>query len=431
MMTVPSAWIAMNSEDLISETTMDAHVIAVKRGSVIEHDYEKGNIKLLQINQHGNIVSGALTSAEAQFTVANKINGIEVVTADEIPELTGQQLYLTYGFGLFLNVNDYRFFVSSIDIDVVNETVKYIAKDVISFMTSTYTGLNHGTAAEIIDAVFEQAKADTAVPKNEFILDGLRWEYDSIANDITIYISADYTYTMAEVLQLIANACQCVLYVDWNGVVQIKKVDTDAIENYAISRTMQYTKPIMTAEPAISSVVSRCIGGVYWIRDINSRGQVETVSNAIAVYTDENGQAIAEWVADSIAYHPNTISVEFRADPRLELFDVIQLETQDEIRAVVVTDLELTYNGAWRGKCVVRDFGAVSVDYGEQQIDIYNTMMEYLASVENGTGDYQTYTENYNLFRQYLETNGKLITTISGEPLITRNNEYITFETEV
>lgn len=83
--------------------------------------------------------------------------------------------------------------------------------------------------------------------------------------------------------------------------------------------------------------------------EVNSSGEDITVDCAYLWYYDNRTDNLA---AKYINWwkHREVVSGEFRADPRLELFDVVQVETKYGVLSpVMITYIKYTYNGSFRG----------------------------------------------------------------------------------
>jgi hypothetical protein len=58
---------------------------------------------------------------------------------------------------------------------------------------------------------------------------------------------------------------------------------------------------------------------------------------------------VAAWVRDTLESR-RTVKGEYRADPRLDLFDVVKVESKyGMIEPVAITHIKYTYNGAYAG----------------------------------------------------------------------------------
>jgi hypothetical protein len=77
-------------------------------------------------------------------------------------------------------------------------------------------------------------------------------------------------------------------------------------------------------------------------------GETQTVSNDF-INTVGHAEKVADWVR-GILESRKTVEGEFRADPRLDLYDVVTVESKyGVLTPVVITNITYTYNGSFRG----------------------------------------------------------------------------------
>lgn len=427
-----SEWIRANSGIMCPITTMNGYIYRLSPS--VYFNFPKDRFKSVVFNMHGDLLSGAITNYEAVIEIDNstlKINNVEqypIITKKDIKKLNNLQFYLEYGYESIGYITDLRFFIADTQINTERETVVFTAKSVLSFMTSPYDYTNNpmqGTAYEIAQSALEQAKYDASVPKTAL---GFEYELDESLNDCQIYLDSQ-EYSIIEVLQIVANAAGCIIRVNNASKVIIEPRNTD-IQDYSISRFIQYSAPSEEVDPPISGCALYCKGGGARIPSGVSGGKYETLTNMSLVYSSSSAVSLARLVVDELAMNPTVLSSRFRADPRLELFDVVQFQNGSDVRRVVVTDLSMTYNGAWLGEVMARDNGSDSLDAGQRQIDIYNSMMEYIAAKMNGKGEYQPYTESFDTLVEYLGGLVTPITTIDGEELQTIDGRPIYYKKE-
>lgn len=399
-----SEWIRANAGIMCPITTMSGYIY--RPIPSLYFNWNKDRFKSVKFDMHGDVLSGSVTSYEAVIEVDNstlKINNVEsgsIITKDDLRKLTNLQFYLEYGFESISDIADFRFFVFDTQINAERETVVFTLKSVLGFMTMQYDYTNNplsGTAYDIAEYALEQARLDDAVPK---IFSGLEYEIDESLRDYNIQLDS-YEYSVIEVLQVIANLSKCIIRVDRTSKIYIQPRDTAEVE-YSVSRFLQYSAPQEEVDPPISGCYFQCNGGAARIPSGVANGKYETLTNKSLIYNAADSVAVARWVNAELADNPRTLSVQYRADPRIELFDVVQFQNGSEIRKAVVTDISLSYNGAWFGEIKARDNGESDFEGDSNKIDVYNTMMEYIAAKMNGRGDYQPYTESYESLLEHL-----------------------------
>lgn len=428
-----SEWIRATSGLMCPITTMNGYIYRVSP-SPIYYNWSKDRFKSIKLNMHGDILSGAITSYEAIIEVDNstlKIDNVEkspVVSKDALKKLNGLQFYLEYGFESVSYITDLRFFVFDTQINTEQETVVFTVKSELAFMTAPYDYTNNpwaGTAYEIAEYALEQARNDRSVPKT--IL-GFDYELDESMRDIQIRLDSQ-DYSIIEVLQIVANAAKCIIRVDNTSKIFIEPRNTEEVD-CSISRFIQYSTPAEEVDPPISGCVFTCNGGTARALSSVTDGKYETLTNMSMIHSSSSAMSVARWVSDELAENPRTLSVQCRIDPRIELFDVVQFQNGSELRKVVVTDISLSYNGAWHGDIKARDNGADTLIESDDNIDVYNSMMEYIAAKLNGKGYYQPYTESFESLVRYLGAVLIPIATIDGEILLTVDGRPICCEKE-
>lgn len=408
MFSVPLSWINANANMLCPITTMRGYIASIT--PAVTYRWEKDRFRSLQIKQHGDLLSGAIPDYELIVEVDNSGSylGDAVITREMIPKLHGLQFYIEYGYSGISDISDVRHFISDVEIKADTGTVIFTAKSSLAFMTNTYASdaVRHGSAKAVAEGVIAQAIADDSVPKP--LETGLLYEIDDSISNLHIWLDDD-NYSMVEVLQIIANATRCILRVDGNGKILIEPRNKE-IQTYSIPRLVQYSQPVESVDPPIIGCKVYCRNGNAEYASTTNKGKYEIINNYSLVYDSNDTVNTAKWVVDELAEHPQLLSCVFRADPRAEIFDTIQFDNSGEIRKIVITDLSYTYNGAWAGEVTGRDNGDGFVG-ATQELDVYNSMMEYLASIQNGSGAYQPYTESY---RSLLEHLGKTILATWG-----------------
>lgn len=411
-----SEWIRANAGIMCPITTMRGYISRIM--PPLNYDFTKDRFKSVSFDMHGDLLSGAITSYEATIEIANstlKINNVEqypVIAKIDLKKLNNLQFYLEYGYESIGYITDLRFFIADSQINTERETVIFTVKSVLSFMTSPYDYANNpmqGTAYEIAQSALEQAKYDSSVPKTVL---GFDYELDESLNNCQISLDSQ-DYSIIEVLQVVANAAGCIIRVDHTSKVFVEPRNAD-VQDYSISRFIQYSTPQEEVDPHISGCALYCSGGGARVPSGVSGGKYETLTNMSLVYSASSALSLAQLVVNELALNPTVLSSRFRADPRLELFDVVQFQNGSDVRKAVVTDLSLSFNGAWTGDVKARDNGSDAIDAGQRKIDVYNTMMEYIAAKMNGTGSYQPYTESFESLVEYLGSVETPITTIDG-----------------
>jgi hypothetical protein len=83
-------------------------------------------------------------------------------------------------------------------------------------------------------------------------------------------------------------------------------------------------------------------------------GETQLVKNKL-IQNSAVAADVAQWVQDCLK-HRRTVSGEYRSDPRLDVMDNITLENKYATNTVFITNINYSYNGAFRGNYEGRVF---------------------------------------------------------------------------
>ena len=159
-------------------------------------------------------------------------------------------------------------------------------------------------------------------------------------------IEYDGKETIAEILQKCANAGACVMYQDRLGTLRIERLPYKET-GYVLSKQWAYKYPETEfARPL--RIVSVTYGEVKnVVFQFGGTGETQTLDNKY-IATKDQAVAVAKWVCDSLRTRKK-ITGELRGDPKLDLFDVVDVEDKyGTVAGVVLTDIKCTFNGAFR-----------------------------------------------------------------------------------
>lgn len=158
--------------------------------------------------------------------------------------------------------------------------------------------------------------------------------------------------THAEITQLVSNLCGCCTFQRANGAEYTMKY-WETITDYVIPQSLSYVEPeVELAKPLKNVVVyySHELGVDPYVYELAVGDSGETI---IINNTGVDRLEWAEYLAEQYAefYKERTwVSGEFRADPRLELFDIVKVEGKNGmIGWVLITQIKYSYNGSFHG----------------------------------------------------------------------------------
>jgi hypothetical protein len=135
------------------------------------------------------------------------------------------------------------------------------------------------------------------------------------------------------------------MYQDRNGVLHVEPLRKNA-SGYAIPRYVSYAHPEFTLTKPLKSV---SVNDGMGTADNAAAGEIQTVNNKLITDTTMANR-VAEWVRTTLEGR-RTLSGEYRANPVLDVFDVIAVESKYGINnAIFVTSIDYSYSGAFKGK---------------------------------------------------------------------------------
>lgn len=317
----------------------------------IREVYTKAEILSYSHSQSVDLLSTELPKNEVVFSLDNSSDlwnpdnpgGIAKYLIDR------QQLSVRYGYKLGSTVEwipGGTFWLSEWNAPSNGLEVSFTARDILEFMDVKYTGTRSGT----LHAIALSALSQVDLPKTDN--DTVRYKLDESLKSILTDFSEDTNdYTVAVILQMVANAGQCVMYQDRDGILRIEK-HKQARSDYEITQNISYAHPERTlTKPPYSVTINNGMAG--WSALLGSGESIE-ISNPVIT---QNAAVVCNWAVD-ILQNRNLIRGSYRPDPRLDVLDIITVESKySNSFTAAVTEIKYEYNGAFRGEYVGREIG--------------------------------------------------------------------------
>lgn len=237
------------------------------------------------------------------------------------------------------------FWISEWDTPSNGLEATFTARDLLEFLNVAYSGPKTGTLYDIAIAALSQGNLPTTDSGD------LRYAVDESLKTISTDFSNDSgSYTAAVVLQMVANAGQCVMHQTRDGILRIEKYNA-YMSDHVIGQDVSYTHPerVMTKPPKNVSV-----NDDMWIENVAQVGESITITNPLISQTD-NAEDVARW-ASAVLRRRNLVKGSYRPDPRLDVLDVVSIESKySKNFAAAITEITYDYNGTFRGKYVGRE----------------------------------------------------------------------------
>lgn len=229
----------------------------------------------------------------------------------------------------------------------------FTARDLLEFMSTIYED-NHNLSSRTLYELAEKVLIAADLPLND---DGsVKWSIDESLKSITTTAQLPRD-TLANCLQLIANAGECVLYQDREGVLRIEPLKFD-VSDYTINSFNSYTKSEITLAKWIKQIkvkVYQYSMGDKGVENTTTEvtipvgiiGEVITIDNPLVTDT-YRAMAMGAWLSTHLG-HRMTLDSSWRADVRLDALDIVRNENNYNTNNVRMTNVEFKFNGAFRG----------------------------------------------------------------------------------
>lgn len=310
---------------------------------------------------HGDLTSAELPQNYIKFSVDNLDGKWNPDNPQGVSQFLSEQQQVTVRYGTDVNgvtewIKAGTFYLSEWRVESNGMEASFVARDVFDFLLNKpYGRTMENPLSWHLRQAFSLFETGTDLvyhlDEDIFAPNGL-WGISNRED------------SAAEVIQMCANAACCVMWIDRNGephIAPLNKTQSD----YTIGSALSYSHPEITLTKPLRSVVVRYGAESTYTLEVSSSGEDQTVENPMIydyedVATEEQAVDVAWWVRDTLAPR-KIISGEFRADPRLDLYDVVTVESKyGGISPVAITGIIYSYTGSFRATYTGRVIGVSS-----------------------------------------------------------------------
>lgn len=309
----------------------------------IQHTYTKSTVSEYRHKMEVDLLSAELPTLDISFQVSN-LNFLYDPDNDSGMSkylMSRQQVSVAYGYeidGTTEKIPAAVVFLDEWESPRDGIHANFTARSLLVFMESKYAGASSGTLYDIATAALVQAN----LPAQS---DGsVRWALSDTLKNVSVPSGLDLSgYTIQEVLQFCANAGCCVMWQDRSGILRIAPRAAEEATEYAITKTIEYNYPETSLTKPLGSVN---INNGEYVLSVLEGGVEQPVNNPLISTTQ--APTVAAWVRD-ILLNRQALLGEWRADPKTDVLDTVTVDTPFKTNRTVLTSVELTFNGAWRG----------------------------------------------------------------------------------
>ena len=324
----------------------------------ISRVYTKSELFNYIHSQSVDPISTSLPKAEIQFSLNNVDGEYNPYNKQGMSKylISRQEVKTRYGLKLADGAVEWvpggTFYLSSWDAKQNGLTADFTARDLLEFMSATCVDICNLGPRSLYNLA-NYVLSEAMLPLND---DGsVKWVIDESLK--SIYTTAPLPMdTLANCLQLIANASKCVLYQDRSGTLHIEPLRVD-VTDYKIDSFNSYSKSEITLGKPIKRVVMKTYSYT------NGEKGIEGTSTDVEVECGENGEKITvdnplitdsswatevgRWIGTHLS-HRMTLSSSWRPDVNLDALDIVKNDSKYNTSDVLMTDVKFTYNGAFR-----------------------------------------------------------------------------------
>lgn len=303
--------------------------------------YQKGNLMGYSHENFCDILSGELPVNKLTFTLDNSENEWNPLNPEGEYKYLLEQQTITVRYGMNVDgavewVNGGTMWLSEWNTPANGIEATFTADNMLVFMDIPYEGTRIGTLKAIAEAAIGQID----------LPDDASYEFDDSLNGVSVNFTEDTSdYTVAEILQMVANAGQCLLYQDRDGCLHIKPANM-VLSDYIIGKFVSCSWPEFAISKELKSVD---VNNGMAVIENSVKGAVQTMDNPI-ITTSALASSVGKWAKD-VLKNRRTVSGEFRADTRMEAGDMVTVENRfsDQGSKVFITSVKYDFTGSFKG----------------------------------------------------------------------------------
>lgn len=326
----PLEWCLPNHRFRI-ERVYVGHIMTFTKNELLSYTHEQtGNLNSAEIPK--NSITFSVDNTDGRWNPSNP-NGLERYLSER------QRVTVRYGMdvnGAVEWIKGGTFYLSEWTAPANGMEASFVARDALEFLLNEeFPSQDYTAYSDALEYAYTSDSLDTGANKLAF------------SSNVFLYEGPiGEGYSKAEVIQMIANASCCVMRFDRDGVLRVESVNT-APNQYLIPASMSYSHPETTLSKPLKNVSVSYGDGqqrVMWFGGFS--GETQTVDNPLVIDAAQ-AENIGAWVKQMLGLR-TSVSGEFRGDPRLDLFDVVDVETKyGTLSRVAIESIKYTYSGSF------------------------------------------------------------------------------------
>ena len=318
------------------ENIVIGHVLKFGKGDLINFTHE----------MDGDLLSGKIPKYSIEFTLDNSDGRWDPNNPSGMAQYLSERQKIVVKYGLDVNgtvewIKAGTFYLSEWYAPPNGIEARFVARDIFEFMMGVE--MREARTANI------SALISSAIPA------GFSVVYDSrLPNYSYAYAPDSENDTAAEMVQKCANAVGAILRYNRDGILYIEPLKQATSEYIYLGNTtgiplaLCYSYPEITLSKPLKEMAIDYGGESPYVLNVSANGEQQTLTNEY-IANETNAARVAQWVS-SILKNRKTISGEYRADPRLDLYDIVRVEDRyGRLLNVAITNIRYDFNGSFRG----------------------------------------------------------------------------------
>lgn len=327
------------------DSVIFGHVMTFGKRDIIHYTHE----------QSGDLNSGELPKNAISFSLDNSGGKWDPINPRGLGRYLCERQKITTRYGMNVNgtvewIPGGVFYLSEWMAPTNGLEASFVARDLFDFMLNIPFGTTmEWTLARHIERAFT-------------VGGGYAYHLDPSVN-YTYWGVSDEVDSTAAVVQMCANAACCAVWIDRHGEPHIAPPGKN-LSDYTISTAVSYTHPEVILTKPLKTVTVKYGGDQIAVVTVGSTGENQTLDNPMiydysGTENETQPMEVAQWIANTLKSR-TIVSGEFRADPRLDLYDIVTVEGKyGDISPVVITNITYRYTGCFRatyeGRVITHD----------------------------------------------------------------------------
>lgn len=337
---VSQEWIGVQSRSLAPEGFVQIECYIPEIGTTLT--FTKKDLLKFVHRQTVSLLSAELPKNHIEFSLDNSDDKWNPSNPDGLYRYLSERLKITVKYGFLLSkgvewIPGGVFYLTEWGTTDNGYEANFVARDILEYMIDApYTGAMAGT----LDNLVSTATSSVDLPSGSEI------DVSDVLGQYSLgEVNPEEKHSVAQIWQKSANATQCVMYQNRKGALTVTRLNKTS-SGLTVPLRLSYSYPRIEFSRPLKTIEVTYVGGVKLTCNVGSSGEIQTLQNDFI--SDKNhAYEVAAWVEDNLRSRKK-ISGEFRGDPRIDILDVVSVETKYGVVArVILTDVKISFTGAF------------------------------------------------------------------------------------